>query len=244
MPPTERSQMGIENNGEPVQQTDNSQQSNNEFDYQRGYTELRPEYTRATQELSAAQAQIAEYEQLYAALQDPDTQAEALAALGFDLDTGQHQGPNEQVFTDPLEQEVHDLRAQLEEVQGSLTAQQAADNQAQLLEMRDEYIGNALSFIEDNARSGQRFSEQEEMVLGNLAIAMEGPDGVPDVQGAYEALYGDQGFVESQRSQWIDSKRSALPPLGTSIPEDRRPKNARERVSYIDERLRALDEQR
>lgn len=214
-----------------------------DFDYTRAYNELRPEFTRTTQELSAAQAALTDYEQLFAALQDPEHQAEALAALGFEpADTSTPQRDDNE-FVDPLEEQVQALQQQLAEVQQSTTAQQEAAREAEMVEMRDSYIGDAISFIED--QTGQQFSEKEEEVLGNLAVAMESEDGVPDVQGAYEAIYGDEGVLETRRASWIESKqRAQLPPLGQPIPEDRRPATRSDRVTYIDERLRALDEQR
>lgn len=79
-------------------------------------------------------------------------------------------------------------------------------------------------------------------MLGNLAIAMENEQGVPDVQGAFDALYGNDGVLETNRGRWIDSKQSAFAaPLGSPIPQDRKPSNSRERVAFIDERARALD---
>jgi DNA repair exonuclease SbcCD ATPase subunit len=217
-----------------------------EFDYKRAYEALRPEYTRTTQELSQAQAAAqaaAEYEQLFAALQDPDQQAEALAALGFDMDTGAPAGsqadPN--AFVDPLEQEVETLRSQLDELRQSQQEVSTRREQEQLIEMRDQYIGDALSFIEE--QTSQKFTAREEEVLGNLAVALETEEGVPDVQGAYEAIYGEQGVLELRRQSWIESKqRASAPPLGTSIPADRRPATRQDRVAYIDERLRTLGE--
>lgn len=216
-----------------------------EFDYKRAYEALRPEYTRTTQELSQAQAAAqaaAEYEQLFAALQDPDQQAEALAALGFDMDTGAPVGqPDPNAFVDPLEQEVETLRAQLDELRQSQQEVSTRREQEQLIEMRDQYIGDALSFIEE--QTSQKFTAREEEVLGNLAVALETEEGVPDVQGAYEAIYGSQGVLELRRQSWIESKRGASSaPLGSTIPADRRPTTRSGRVAYIDERLRDLGE--
>lgn len=219
--------------------------SGNEFDFQRGYNELRPEYTRVTQELSTTQGRLSEYEQLFEALHDsdPEVQAAAMEALGLELDTGsqqQNESGSSEEFVDPLEQEVRELRGALDELRGSreLEAQQA--EAARLIEMRDEYIGEAIGFIEKSLKF--QLTESEEEVLGNLAIAME-KDGVPDVQGAYQRLYGD--VLETNRERWIASKTGAYAaPAGTSIPAEQRPKSKSERISYIDERVRALDAQR
>lgn len=201
------------------------------------YNELRPEYTRATQRLS-------EYEQLFEALQDPEHQAEILSQLGLELDTGPGdegiEDPDE--WVDPLEQKYNELEQELEGLKSEreLEAQQAQEEE--LLEMRDAYIDDALEYIADSL--DLRFSEKEEEVLGNLAIAMA-EDGVPDVQGAYNALYGEgESVLEVNRQRWIDSKTGAIQaPRGAAVSADKRPTNRRERIAYIDERMRALEQQ-
>ena len=73
-----------------------------------------------------------------------------------------------------------------------------------------------------------KFSQREEEALGNLAISMETDKGVPDVQAAYELIYGGEGVLETNRTRWIDSKRGAFSaPLGSTIPADQKPQNAR-----------------
>jgi hypothetical protein len=73
---------------------------------------------------------------------------------------------------------------------------------------------------------------------------MANEQGVPDVEGAYELLYGDKGVLETNRERWIASKTGATsPPRGTSIPAEQKPKTARERAAYIDARVAALDAQ-
>lgn len=209
-----------------------------DFDYQRAYSELRPEYTRTTQALS-------EYEQLFQALSDPDTQAEALAALGLELASeAGPQGTSDDEFVDPLEQELEALRAQVSELSSARELEVRAAEEAQTVQMRDDYIGEYLTYLEKEV-ARREFDEREEEVLGNLAIAMTGEDGIPNVQGAFERLYGSEGVLELQRQQWIDSKRGAYSaPLGSSIPADQRPQTKSERVAYIDERMRALEDQR
>lgn len=89
-----------------------------DFDFAHAYNELRPEYTRTTQELGKARESLSEYESWMQALADPSTQAEALAALGFEVDTGSGAAPDDE-FVDPLEQELEQLRAQVSELQGA-----------------------------------------------------------------------------------------------------------------------------
>lgn len=234
--------------GQPAPNSGTSEQNpagnGQEFDYQRSYNELRPEFTRATQELSSANNRLSEYEQLFEALHDsdPEVQAAAMEALGLEMDTGSPAGgAGHEEFVDPLEQELRETRAIVDELRSARELEAREAEAASLVGMRDEYIGEAIGFIEQNLK--QQFSQREEEALGNLAIAME-KDGVPDVQGAYQLLYGEQGVLETNRERWISSKTGAYgAPLGTSIPADQRPATKADRISYIDERMRAIDSQ-
>lgn len=225
----------------PEHGTSQAQGENNGPDYERSYNELRPEYTRATQELAQVRESLSDYEQLFEALSNPETQSEALAMLGFQVDAGTSQDEVDE-FVDPLEQELEALRAQVSELTDAQTSAQAQAEEAELIAIRDDYIGETITFIEDQTKS--KFSQREEEVLGNLAIAMADENGIPDVQGAYNAIYGNDGVLETRRSQWIQSKTGAFTaPLGSSIPAEHRPQTARDRVNYIDSRLQAFDQE-
>lgn len=208
------------------------------FDFEQGYNQLRPEYTRTTQQLSEAQQRLSDYDAFLQALSDPETQAEALASIGFEMETG---APQDEEFTDPLEAEVQNLRSVVEELRQGRELEAASREEEDLLDVRDNYIGEYLTYIE--GESQMKFNDRDEEVLGNLAIAMADENGVPDVQGAFDTLYGDEGLLERQRSQWIDSKLGAYTaPMGTSIPADKRPTTRAERVDFVDRRLQALDQ--
>lgn len=214
-----------------------------DFDYQRGYEQLRPEYTRATQELASTREALTEYEQLFSALSDPETAAEALAALGLELAGEGPQGTGDDDFVDPLEQEVGSLKSEVAELRSARERERQAAEEAETIELRDDYIGQYMDYLE--RETGTTFSEREEEVLGNLAIAMADEQGLPDVQGAYDRIYGQEGVVEQRRQAWIDSKRGAFAaPLGTQIPADRKPQTRAERVQYMDERMRAFEDDR
>lgn len=224
--------------GTEVQPTPPEGQGQPEFDAQRAYDELRPVYTQATQRLS-------EYEQLFEALQDPESQAEALARLGFEMDTGPEDvgtAAPEAEWEDPLERKVQELEAQLQGVtsERELEARQAQEQE--LVEARDEYIDDAITHI--GTATKVKFTEREQEVLGNLAIAMTDEDGVPDVQGAYNALYGEESVLEANRQRWIDSKTGAIQaPRGASVSAETRPTSRRERIAYVDERAAAIEAQ-
>lgn len=207
-------------------------------DFERSYNELRPAYTQATQRLS-------EYESLFSALHDPDpqVQAEALELLGLEPyeETGGN-GPEPEEFDDPLEKEVQELRNTVTELRERAELEATRESEQETLALRDDYIGEAIGLIEKS--TNQTFSESEEEVLGNLAIAMADQDEVPDVQGAYARLYGEEGILEARRKQWIDSKTgAAMPPLGRTIPADKKPQTAEDRIAYMDQRMRDLEDQ-
>lgn len=229
--------------GTPADQGDKGQP----FDYEHAYSELRPEYTRATQELSQYRDRLTEYEDLFEALHDsdPEVQRAALDVLGLDMASEEGSPQGSEDFVDPLEQEVSSLRQQLDELRSAREQEAKESELAEMEEIRDEYIGDAISYIEENARQGAKFSENEEIALGNLAIAMTDENGVPDVQGAYNILYGNDGVLETNRQRWIDTKLAAdQAPFGRTIPADQKPQTARERVAYIDERWARMQDQR
>lgn len=209
------------------------------FDFEQGYNQLRPEYTRTTQQLSEAQQRLSEYDAFLEALSDPETQNEALASLGFEMETGTPAADDE--FADPLEKEVEYLRSVVDDLRQGRELEAATQEEQEVLDLRDTYIGDTISYLE--SVTNMKFDGQEEEVLGNLAIAMSDEEGVPDVQGAFNALYGDQGVLESRRQQWIDTKQGAFTaPMGTSIPADKRPTNRAERIDWVDRRLQMLDQ--
>ena len=221
------------------------------FDYEAAYGQLRPEFTRATQEAAQLRDSLSEYEALFSALHDPDPEVQRAAfdALQLDLaeDTGSPGTTQSDEFVDPLEE---DLRAANERIAALESAREleAAEREAEEMDaLRDDYIGEAISLIEQALSTPDKefkFSQKAETVLGNLAISMTGPDGLPDVRGAYSALYDSDGLLEDERARWISTKTDAQPaPLGTTIPADKKPRTAQERIQYADERWAQLQRQ-
>lgn len=242
------SDLGISSNGAPGD--GQGAPEGNPFDFERGYNELRPEYTRVTQELSTTRNSLSEYERLFAAVQDPDpeVQAAAMAVLGLELDTGS-QAPvaEDDDFSDPLEADLAAAMKRLEALESARELETTAQEARELEALRDDYIDQALDALAESLKpqfgDNFKFSVREQEVLGNLAIAMEDDTGIPDVEAAFAAMYGDDGVLEENRSRWIASKTGAFAaPAGTSIPAEQRPATARERAEYIDRRVAALDE--
>lgn len=222
------------------------------LNYEQAYGQLRPEYTRTTQELAQARDSLSEYEALFQALHDPDPEVQRAAfdALNLDLaeDTGSPgtaQGDDE--FVDPLEEQIAAQQARIDALESARELEAAEREQQELDAMRDDYIGEGISLIEQalsTEAKAFKFSTKAEEVLGNLAIAMTGPDGLPDVRGAYSALYSPEGLLEDERARWISTKTDANPaPLGTTIPAEKKPRTAQERIQYADERWAQLQRQ-
>lgn len=224
------------------------------FDVNRAYEEIRPAYTRATQDLSEAQGTISQYEELFEALHDPDPEVQAAAYdfLGLEPVTATPETPagggNEELWTDPLETEVERLRGAVDTLTSAREADEAAEQDAETRDLRNDFIGESISLIEEaltpEGAEAFRFDENEETAIGNLAIAMEDSDGVPDVRAAYELLFGNTGVLEANRQRWIDTKTSApQAPLGRSIPAVQKPQSAEQRINYVDQRWADLTNQ-
>lgn len=215
--------------GQGDQQAPDTGQAAEGQNWEHQYNELRPAYTRATQQLS-------EYEQLFQQLQDPELQAEALAELGFEVaeDESEEGSGDELDFDDPLE-------ARLDALEADRRQQAETAEVGELEEMRDEYIDGAIEYISSNL--GRTFSERQQEALGNLAIQLADDRGVPDVQQAYGMLYGEDGVLEEERRSWIDSKRNAAQaPSGQSGTGRPDLSTRKARVDYINERARAQEE--
>jgi hypothetical protein len=233
-------QTPVDNGGQgPQQQNPPVESGGQGFDFEKGYNELRPEYTRTSQRLS-------EYEALFVSLHDPDPEVQqaAMAALGLELDTGSQGGQPQtpQEWEDPLEKEIHELRATVDDLRSAREQESQREENERIIGLRDQFIGESIDYIENE--KNVKFNEKEEEALGNLAIAMTDAEGVPDVVAAYNLLYGDEGVLETNRQRWIESKTGAKqPPLGSTIPAEQKPQTKSDRINYIDERMRALDQQ-
>lgn len=232
--------------GEGVQVPE-QQQPGQGFDFEQGYNELRPKFTQTAQELAEARERASQYEALFEVLQDPESPEaqEILAELGYEMDIGDDEPatyePDTDEWADPLEQEVKQLKELADFIMAEREQEAQSAQEAELLGLRDEYIDDAIAYINAQPDTPDLNADEQE-ILGNLAIAMADEEGVPDVQGAYNRLYGEEGLLETNRERWISTKNGALPaPLGHSGSSEKRPTNRRERVAYLDGRMRALD---
>lgn len=185
--------------------------------WEKRYTDLQPEYTRASQE-------AAKYRGLVERAQsgDPD----AIRELGFELDT-----PEEDTSygTDPNDERISKLEQRLE---AQVTE---AKQQAQLAQM-EQHVERELSSLEgldDKARD----------LVVRLAVAMDPTEnGMPDIKAAHAELYG---FVDHNKAQWAKTKRaphvSPNGQAGTSTP-DIASMDKTQKAEYMAQRLASLEE--
>lgn len=215
------------------------------FDFERSYRELQPEFTRRSQELASTRERLSDFEDLFAGLHDsdPEVQRQAMEYLGLEpADTGPATQQLDEEFIDPLEEEIKALREQVGTLSEARELETSRTQDAEIEQLRDEYIDEEIGSIEQFLQ--RQLSEREQEVIGNLAIAMENDDGIPDVRAAYQAVYGEEGVLELNRKQWIESKAGAAQaPSGRTVTTTQKPRTAAERVDYMDNRWRELGDQ-
>ena len=177
-----------------------------EVNWEKRYQDLQPEYTRATQRLSEMERERELY-QIAMTTDDPDTQRQALEALGYELPDEESPEELEPVeWEDPNDQRLSQVEQRLER----MTAEQR--EQAQF-----EYLN---SYVDEQvARLGlDQLDEDTRHWILHRAINMPVPQGpgsfvdeLPDVEGAYKAF---QDWETARQRQWAQTKRSPYVPPG------------------------------
>lgn len=161
-------------------------------DWEKRYNDLRPEFDRQNQRVS-------QLEEFYGQLADPETQADALRALGLELDAEE-----EEEYQDP--EEV--LAKRLEGVESYLTQQQEQAQEAELLELENQFVEMSISEIEKEHGS---LSDQEKELLEGLADIYRDDDGLPDMAAAYERFVS---ATKAAQDRYLASKKADKPDLG------------------------------
>jgi len=157
-------------------------------DWEKRYGDLRPEYDRQQQLISAARRG------------DPD----AIAELGFQVvdEEPEDHADDEDDYDDPLER-------RLAEVEARQQAQAEAQQAEEFEQLVDAYLEQELGRIEKDA--GRKFTEEQKWLIGSAAIADWGDEDTPDVQAAFER-YG--AAAKAEREDYIRSKRAPRAPSG------------------------------
>ena len=143
---------------------------------EQAYKQLQGDYTRKRQADSQmarqAQEQAQQYEELFSALQNPETQAEALAALGFDLEQESDTAPVEDPELDP-----HQIQQVMSEWE-QFKAQQAEQQQVQELDALEAQLN---AEIQEQAKHLGLSDAQHEWIFDRMLAIPPQEDGSPDV---------------------------------------------------------------
>lgn len=167
-------------------------------DYESRYNDLRPQYDRTM-------AQVQQYEQFIGSLQDPETQSEALRALGLELS----QEEEDELLGD-LEDDEQRFDPRVDQLVEAFNTQQQEAEQAQVQELEAEFLDQAISTIESKEGS---LSDSEVETLVQLADRMRDDDGIPDVEGAYAQL---KSVSDAFNSRYLESKKASRLDPGTA----------------------------
>lgn len=194
-----------------VQSTD----STDSIDWEKRYSDLQPEYTRATQEAS-------QYRRIIEAARQGD--AEALEFLGLDLaDTDDDDSDFD--ADEPISKaEFQDFLRQQQEQQ-ELAAQEAEWEQR-----AEEHVDETLNKIDPE---GKFDAEYIQFLLG---AAEPNDEGLPDIESAHQRF---EQFVEARRKEWVDTKRTFRAPGGASPSKQPNLDDPEERREYLAQQLLA-----
>jgi hypothetical protein len=172
--------------------TPTGESTQQEVDWAKRYSDLQPEYTRTTQELST----LRQREDAYKALlysDDPDTRQQAAQALGIEL---AEDGADDTQYDDPTDA----LRAELEQlkqtVSGDLTARQQQEQIASL-EAAAESSMDTLQVPKDEAVRDW---------LVSRAVALPPTEhGTLDIEQAWKQF---GALMDAQKKTWANTKRT------------------------------------
>jgi hypothetical protein len=191
------------------------------IDWAKRYNDLRPEFDRAKQRL-------AELESFVESLSDPETQAEALAAFGLEVE------PEDGEAYD--DDELAALRRELEELKGltqsQLEAQQAAEAEEAFIDSLDRDLGGLQQEI------GRELDDEEIDFIAGQAYAQALRGETPDVKSIWQTL---EGIYAKRQRQWVESKKAPRVLGGQSASKQPDLLNRKERLEYAARRLEDLN---
>lgn len=171
---------------------------------EQAYKQLQGDYTRKRQADSQAareaQERAEQYDQLFQALQNPETQAEALAALGFDLEDGAQEPGQE---PDPTEQMLSEWE--------QFKSQQAEQQQVAELDALEQQLN---AEITEQAKHLGLNDAQHEWIFDRMLAIPPKDDGSPDVG---QAVKDFEELAQWAQEKYVNSKREAAQaPAGSS----------------------------
>jgi hypothetical protein len=213
------------------------------------YKQMQGRFTQRMQELAEERREVEENKQLLEFLRSDDDEERALAlqALGYDLDE------DAEAVADDLEDDDEDyyednelsgFKQKLAELEQWKQAQEQAFTeslQQQEAQQYEDAVNEFLdeSWVELKKQIGRDdFSEEEELVLEQMAAANLDEDGLPDLGKAYTLL---SDVLAANRGKWVKSKDapevSTAGSSATQVPDLDDPKQRRE---YMENRIAAI----
>ncbi len=194
-----------------------------ETNWEERYQNLQPAYTQATQE-------AAQYRQFVESLTNPETQAQALDALGLQIQEEEEEYEDDSEYIDPTEQ-------RLEQVEAFLVQQQEAAESEVWIEAEQQFEAERIAELQ--SQEGREFSDTELQLLLSTAEANRKPDGEPDFELALAAL-GDA--YETRQKRYAESKKAQAPQIGTAGEDKFNVRNSEERLQATAAMIEAISQ--
>lgn len=189
------------------------------------YKQLQADYTRKTQEVAGTAQEAQELREFAEAMQDPATRDAILEQqFGYQFDDGE---PEE--FLDPEDE----LRARLDQVEGSLTQQQQEYFQEQQTAEAMDQIAEGIEALENSW--GDDFEFKGKTLKAVQAYAeVHGPGAIPEIGEAMREI------ASEDKQNWIKSKKTSRRiSQGTAATKTVEPKDRGERMEMA---LEAMEE--
>lgn len=156
-----------------------------EIDYEAKYKSLQPEYTRATQEVSQTRQELEHWQRFEA---DEDYRDAYLAQLGYDVSAD-----DDDEFADPN-------IARLEALEQHISAKEAAETEAQQIQMVEQYVNAQLDALDGLDTADRNWIESRALTIDATS------EGMPDIKAAYEELQARD--LQAQK-RWAAGKNAA-----------------------------------
>lgn len=190
------------------------------IDYEKRYSDLRPEFDRTKQ-------QLAQYEELVTGLSsdDPDTRARAAQALGLEF--------VQDDVEDTPDETANPLETRLEALERQLAEQAAAVEQQQFLERAQAHVDAQFQALPDLEEA------DKEWVIARALELPADPNGLPDIQAAHQAL---RDYQTELQKRWVSSKKAPhVSPVGSQATSTPNLDDPNERRAYMAEMLEAAN---
>jgi len=184
--------------------------------WEQRYNDLRPEFDRKNQLLSAAEGH-----------QGPELQAQALRQIGVEVELEQEEEDKDDEWVDPDDR--------IDKLEAKLAERDEADKEAQWAQREESFIDTTLSEIE--GKESMKLSDAETKFVVTNALSNRDPQsGEPNLQGAFDDL---KGIKSAARDEYLASKKSTAAPIGTAGEEKVDFTNADARRKFMSEDLAA-----